>query len=62
MESALLNRLTHHSPILEMNGETYRFRESMKTKEVRNAECKDFAAIRCPSLPKTRSQRHYQFP
>ncbi len=31
MTAALLDRLTHHSHIFEMNGESYRFRESMKT-------------------------------
>ena len=38
MTAALLDRLTHHSQILEMNGESYRFRESMKTKKGRKAE------------------------
>jgi DNA replication protein DnaC len=31
--AALLDRLTHRCHILEMNGESYRFRESMKTKK-----------------------------
>ena len=32
MTAALLDRLTHRCHIFEMNGESYRFRESMKTK------------------------------
>lgn len=32
MTAALLDRLTHRCHILEMNGESYRFRESMKTR------------------------------
>ena len=32
MTSALLDRPTHRCAIFEMNGESYRFRESMKTK------------------------------
>ena len=32
MTAALLDRLTHKCHIFEMNGESYRFRESMKTK------------------------------
>ena len=31
MTAALLDRLTHRCHIFEMNGESYRFRESMKT-------------------------------
>jgi DNA replication protein DnaC len=35
MTAALLDRLTHRCHIFEMNGESYRFRESMKTKKGR---------------------------
>jgi DNA replication protein DnaC len=38
MTAALLDRLCHHCAIFEMNGESYRFRESMKTKKGRKAE------------------------
>jgi len=31
--AALLDRLTHRCNIFEMNGESYRFRESMKAKD-----------------------------
>ncbi len=33
----LLDRLTHRSHIFEMNGESYRFRESMKGKRAKAA-------------------------
>ena len=38
MTAALLDRLTHRCQIFEMNGESFRFRESMKTKKNRKAE------------------------
>jgi DNA replication protein DnaC len=38
MTAALLDRLCHHCHIFEMNGESYRFRESMKAKKSRKAE------------------------
>jgi DNA replication protein DnaC len=38
MTAALLDRLTHRCHIFEMNGESYRFRESMKTKKTRKSE------------------------
>jgi DNA replication protein DnaC len=37
MTAALLDRLTHKCHIFEMNGESYRFRESMKAKKDRDA-------------------------
>jgi DNA replication protein DnaC len=38
MTAALLDRITHRCHICEMNGESYRFRESMKAKKGRKAE------------------------
>jgi DNA replication protein DnaC len=38
MTAALLDRLTHHSHIFDMNGESYRFRESMKSKKGRKTD------------------------
>jgi DNA replication protein DnaC len=38
MTAALLDRLTHRCHIFEMNGESYRFRESMKSKKSRKTE------------------------
>lgn len=35
MTAALLDRLTHRCHIFEMNGESYRFRESMKSKKAK---------------------------
>jgi DNA replication protein DnaC len=37
MTAALLDRLTHRCHIFEMNGESYRFRESMKTRKGKTA-------------------------
>jgi DNA replication protein DnaC len=37
MTAALLDRLTHRCHIFEMNGESYRFRESMKAKKAAKA-------------------------
>jgi DNA replication protein DnaC len=37
MTAALLDRLLHRSHVLEMNGESYRFRESMKNKKTKRA-------------------------
>jgi DNA replication protein DnaC len=37
MTAALLDRLTHRCHIFEMNGESFRFRESMKSKKGRKA-------------------------
>jgi DNA replication protein DnaC len=38
MTAALLDRLTHRCHIFEMNGESYRFRESMKSKKRKAGE------------------------
>ena len=38
MTAALLDRLCHRCHIFEMNGESYRFRESMKAKKSRKPE------------------------
>lgn len=38
MTAALLDRLTHRCHIFEMNGESYRFRESMKAKRTSNTK------------------------
>jgi DNA replication protein DnaC len=38
MTAALLDGLCHHCHIFEMNGESYRFRESIKTKKGRKSE------------------------
>ncbi len=38
MTAALLDRFTHQCHIFEMNGESYRFRESMKTKKDKDAK------------------------
>jgi DNA replication protein DnaC len=38
MTAALLDRLTHRCEIFEMNGESYRFRESMKAKKEKDTK------------------------
>ena len=38
MTAALLDRLTHNCAIFEMNGESFRFRESMKTRKGKKGE------------------------
>jgi DNA replication protein DnaC len=38
MTATLLDRITHRCHIFEMNGESYRFRESMKAKNGRKSE------------------------
>jgi DNA replication protein DnaC len=38
MTAALLDRLTHRCHIFEMNGESYRFRESMKSRKAKKTE------------------------
>jgi DNA replication protein DnaC len=40
MTAALLDRLTHRCHIFEMNGESYRFRESMKSKSEKSTKSK----------------------
>jgi DNA replication protein DnaC len=38
MTAALLDRLTHRCVIFEMNGESFRFRESMKSRKGKKGE------------------------
>ena len=38
MTAALLDRLTHRCHIFELNGESYRFRESMKAKKGKSSK------------------------
>lgn len=33
MTAALVDRLTHHFHLLEMNGDSYRFRQGLKNRE-----------------------------
>ncbi len=35
MTAALVDRLTHHCHVLEMNGDSYRFRQGLKNRETR---------------------------
>jgi hypothetical protein len=52
MTAALLDRLTHRCHIFEMNGESFRFRESMKTKKGKVAkDPKDRPELRQGNLP-----------
>ena len=38
MTAAAVDRLVHHATIIEMNGESFRFRESMKSKKAKKGE------------------------
>lgn len=49
MTAALLDRFTHRCHILEMNGESYRFRESAKTVKNKKVKAADSAAPVKPS-------------
>jgi DNA replication protein DnaC len=45
MTGALIDRLCHHCHIFDMNGESYRFRQSMKSKRGRNPEQDGLTAL-----------------
>ncbi|HJM42270.1 MAG TPA: ATP-binding protein, partial [Nitrospinota bacterium] len=45
LTGALLDRLTHHVHILEMNGESYRLRQSRKRRSNKQAKPQDSAPM-----------------
>ncbi|HJM42633.1 MAG TPA: ATP-binding protein, partial [Nitrospinota bacterium] len=45
LTGALLDRLTHHVHILEMNGESYRLRQSRKRRSNKQAGPQDSASM-----------------
>ena len=53
MTAALLDRLTHHCDIFEMNGESYRFRESMKPRRAGSP-----SETKLPLLPRAAILKH----
>jgi DNA replication protein DnaC len=44
LTGALLDRLTHHVHILEMNGESYRLQQSKQRQHAATAEAADYQA------------------
>jgi DNA replication protein DnaC len=54
MAAALLDRLTHRCHIFEMNGESYRFRESMKDKRVKRQPSAESSAKAGPTATNKR--------